>query len=252
MIDEVTDQTALLALNAAIIAAQAGEHGKGFAVVAEEMRALADRASGSTREIVEVIRDVQQETEKVVQATRLAEQSIAAGERLSKQSGEVLMKIVSGIKEVDQRMEQIAKATLEQASGSRMIRTAMEKVSQMIDQTAGATREQSSVAGTIMNAVERMKELTTHVKTSTREQSNGSKVIASAMEEINEMVQTINLACEEQTQESEQIIRAVKEIHHSTDGNLGSTQILKEAVLRQNQQITLLQKEMGAFRVGKA
>jgi methyl-accepting chemotaxis protein len=249
MIDEVTDQTSLLALNAAIIAAQAGEHGSGFAVVAEEIRELSKRASSSTREISTVINDVQQETEKVVQVIRQVEKSVAEGERLSTQSGEALDKIVNGIREVDQRMEQIAAATLEQAQGSRMIRSTMEKVSQMIDQTAAASREQSTAAGNIMNAVERMKEVTTHVKTSTREQSNGSKVISGAMEEINGMVQKIHTACDEQVRESDHIKTAVQEISQSADGNLESTRVLKESVSRQNQQIAMLQQEMAAFRV---
>ena len=96
VIDEVAEQTNLLALNAAIIAAQAGEHGKGFAVVADEIKELAERTSSSTREIAQVIKGVQDETQRAVEAINQAEKSIADGELLSQKSGEALTKIVTG------------------------------------------------------------------------------------------------------------------------------------------------------------
>ncbi|HYS43687.1 MAG TPA: HAMP domain-containing methyl-accepting chemotaxis protein, partial [Geobacteraceae bacterium] len=117
VIDQVAGQTNLLALNAAIIAAQAGEHGKGFAVVAEEIKALAERTSSSTREIGEVIRGVQNETHRAVEAIAEAEKSIEDGELLSHQSGEALAKIVSGMKKASDQVAEIAGATVEQAKG---------------------------------------------------------------------------------------------------------------------------------------
>ena len=101
VIDEVAEQTNLLALNAAIIAAQAGEHGKGFAVVADEIKELAERTSSSTREITLVIKGVQEETRRAVDAINQAEHSIAEGEMLSNRSGEALNKIVVGVNEID-------------------------------------------------------------------------------------------------------------------------------------------------------
>jgi len=94
VIDEVAEQTNLLALNAAIIAAQAGEHGKGFAVVADEIKELAERTSSSTREIALVIKGVQDETGRAVEAILEAEKSIADGELLSQKSGHALIKVV--------------------------------------------------------------------------------------------------------------------------------------------------------------
>jgi len=249
MIDDVTDQTSLLALNAAIIAAQAGEHGKGFAVVAEEIRELSNRTSVSTHEISSVINDIRQETDKVTRAIALTEKSVSEGEGLSSASGEALKKIVTGIHDVDRRMEQMSRATHEQSQGTRTIRVEMEKVSQMVDQTVSATREQSKSASSIMTAVENMKELTFQVKTSTREQSNGSKVIATTMEDINKMLQNINEACENQNHESSEISQAIEDIKQVADSNLGASGVLQKAVAGLNSQVQNLKKEMGFFRL---
>jgi methyl-accepting chemotaxis protein len=250
MIEEVTNQTSLLALNAAIIAAQAGEHGRGFAVVAEEIRELSDHTSSSTREIAEVIDAIREETDKVVQAIALTEKSVGEGEALSTAAGAALKKIVQGIHNVDQRMEQIVRATREQTQGSRSILVEMGKVAEMVDQTVGATREQSRAAANIGEAVERLKELTIRVKTSAREQSNGSKGIAAAMEDINQLLQDINQACENQNQESVEIRQVIQEISRFADANLGATELLQKAAGQLDNQVHTLQNQMGAFRLG--
>ena len=250
VIDDITDQTGLLALNATILAAQAGKHGEGFAVVAREIRELSERTSLSTREIGEMIDEVQTETDRVVEATASADRRVVEGEKLSLASGEVLAKIVAGIQEVDRRMEQITHATDEQAREAGMISKAMEQVSQMVDQTVMTTREQSNTTRSIHGAVEQMRGLTLQVQAATREQSNGSKIIAGDMEKINDMIQKINQACNEQTRQRERISEAVETIQHGAEVSLESTSVLQEVVANQNRQIGVLRDQMSAFRIG--
>jgi methyl-accepting chemotaxis protein len=249
VIDEVAEQTNLLALNAAIIAAQAGEHGKGFAVVADEIKELAERTSSSTREIALVIRGVQNETHRAVEAISLAEKSIAEGENLSQKSGEALNKIVDGVKKSSDRMEEIARATVEQAKGSVMIRDAMERVSEMVAQIASATREQGQGSELITTAVQSMKDLTAQVRASTREQSKVGGFIARSTENITDMIQMIKQACDEQGRGSEQIVLAVEDISHSTNINLQTIELLNNALASLLRQTELLDREISVFSV---
>ena len=249
VIDEVAEQTNLLALNAAIIAAQAGEHGKGFAVVADEIKELSERTSSSTREIALVIRGVQEETRRAVDAIDQAERSIGDGELLSQKSGEALAKIVVGVSEATAQVAEIARTTVEQAKGSQMIREAMEQVSEMVSQIAKATREQGQGSELIMGAVENMKGLTSQVLSSTREQNKVGNLIAQSTESITEMISHIKRACDEQSRGGEQIVHSVEDIQSATEVNLDATRIMDEAVYKLFRQTELLNKEMEAFKI---
>jgi methyl-accepting chemotaxis protein len=248
VIDEVAEQTNLLALNAAIIAAQAGDQGKGFAVVADEIKELADRTSSSTREIALLIKGVQEETRRAVEAINQAEKSIADGEQLSQKSGEALNKIVEGVKKATEQIAEIARATVEQATGSQMIRDAVEQVTDMIMQISNATKEQGKGSDLIMTAVERMKVLTGQVRSSTREQSKVGSFIAQSTENITSMIQQIKRACDEQARGSEQIVQAVEDIQRSTDESLEAVTVLDDAYVGLSRQVETLEKEARRFR----
>jgi methyl-accepting chemotaxis protein len=198
-------------------------------------------------EIAEVIKTVQSETHRVASSIGMAEKSIVNGERLSKQSGEALQKILIGIQLSAERMNQIAKATSEQAKGSQMIRQAMEQVSEMVDQIARATDEQGKGSELIMESAEVMKSLTREVNLATREQANVSNFIAKTTEQITSMVRQIKKATDEQGLSSNQIVQSICAIQDSAQSNETSTNVLDDVTVNLSQQVEVLQGEMSKF-----
>lgn len=121
VISEIADQTNLLALNAAIEAARAGEQGKGFAVVADEVRKLAERTAKATSEIVSMIGAIQDEVQKSVTSMNEVSKMVETGVEFSTQTGEALQKIVASVSDLQMMVQQIASATEEMSATSEQI-----------------------------------------------------------------------------------------------------------------------------------
>lgn len=197
VIDEVTDQTTLLALNAAILAAQAGEHGKGFSVVADEIKGLAERTALSTQEISSLIQSVQKEVKDSVAATQEGLGSVEEGFRLSKEAGDALKKILESSKKSSEMALSIERSTTEQSKAAKLVTEAMERVWGMTDQIAKATSEESEGVLLIMKATEKMRDAAQQVSRSTEEQTMSSRQIFHAMELVFERSQQIAKALSE-------------------------------------------------------
>ncbi len=212
VIDDVTDQTTLLALNAAILAAQAGEHGKGFSVVADEIKDLADRTSFSTQEISSLIQTVQQEVRDAVEAMKHGLEAVNEGLGLSKEASDALRKIVETAQLSSEMSTAIEHSTSEQAEAARFVSRSMENVRNMASQIAKATSEQSRGMNLITNAAEKVKDIAIQVKTATEEQSVQSRQIRKSTDVVSEKSQQIANAINEQKTESEQIKRSAENI----------------------------------------
>lgn len=236
VIDEITDQTTMLALNAAILAAQAGEQGKGFSVVADEIKNLADRTASSTQEIAELIQSVRQEVSDAVTAMNEGLQSVSIGFKVTNEAADALRKIVESSKRSSEMTAAIEQATTEQAKAAQFVSSAMEKVLGMVGQIVRATNEQNKGIQLIMNATQKVSDVAVHVHTATNEQSMNTKQISQAVELVSDKSQQISRAVNEQKVGSEQIRDSVQNIKDLPKEN-------RERAFRLNQMVKELKKD---------
>jgi methyl-accepting chemotaxis protein len=140
VIDDIADQTNLLALNAAIEAARAGEQGRGFAVVADEVRKLAERTSKATKEIAEMIRTIQAETSSAVDAIRSGTSKVDSGVEAAGKAGTALTEIIESSQTMQDVVSHIASAAVEQSSASSEINNSMDQMAKMVEQSSVAAK----------------------------------------------------------------------------------------------------------------
>ncbi|HEX9021197.1 MAG TPA: methyl-accepting chemotaxis protein [Nitrospirota bacterium] len=248
VIEDITDQTGLLALNAAILAAQAGEHGKGFAVVAAEIRELANRTAASTQEIGKLITSVQEETRDAVAVMQEEVTMVGEGVRLAGNARDALRKILERADRSRDMSRSISKAAAEQTRGIRQVSEAIGKINEMTQQIARATNEQNTGSEQIKRASERMREFTHTVKATTDEQSKGGKDIAAAVERMAEKIGMVNRAAGEVQAGSDLIVRAIERVKDIAKSNADLSGGLNVAMDVMAKQSASLRKEIEKFR----
>ena len=141
VIDDIADQTNLLALNAAIEAARAGEQGRGFAVVADEVRKLAERTTKATKEIAEMIKQIQKDTSGAVSSMKHGTTEVEKGKLLAHKAGDSLSEIITGAEKVAEIINQVAAASEEQSGAAEHISKNIESISSVTQQSASGIQQ---------------------------------------------------------------------------------------------------------------
>lgn len=151
-VSDLADQSNLLAVNAAIEAAKAGEHGRGFAVVAQEVRSLAEQSKRATGQVRAILGDIQKATSAAVMSTEQGTKAVESGAQLSMEAGESIRVLAESVAEFSQAATQIAASSQQQSVGTDQIALAMENIKQATAQNVAGTK-QAEQAAQVLNAL---------------------------------------------------------------------------------------------------
>lgn len=248
-IDDVTNRTNLLSLNAAIIAAQAGEQDHGFSVIADEVRELADRTRNATREIATIIRGVQPVTRQAVDALSEGVQNVDRSVALAHGATTALAAILeSSDKSLDMTLS-MAKALDEQARASRHLHSVASTMTDHITEMQRASEGQAEATRMLALEAENVSDIALHVKRATVEQTSIGDGIAVAMEGIDRDVRAMRDRLEAQMRNAENVSDAAQSSLAISERNDRIAEEFRTSLQRLVQSGRDFEAEVARFRV---
>ena len=190
-IEDIASQTNLLALNAAIEAARAGEAGKGFAVVADEVRKLAERASSATKEIGGLIKSIQQTVTEAVKAMDDGAAEVDMGVVMANEAGSALNDILQAAEAVNQQAEQAASAAEQMSASANELVAAVDSVSAVVEENTAATEEMAAGSSEVTQAIENIASVSEENSAAVEEVSASTEEMSAQVEEVTASAQSL-------------------------------------------------------------
>ena len=190
-IDDIAAQTNLLALNAAIEAARAGEHGKGFAVVADEVRKLAEKSAAATKEIGDLIKGIQRTVSEAVAAMNEGTQEVEQGMSRTGEAGQALHLILTATEAIHQQVEQIAGAAQQMHASSNELVSAMDAVSAVVEENTAATEEMAAGSNEVSRSIENIASVSEQNSAAVEEVSASAGQMSAQVDEVTTSAQSL-------------------------------------------------------------
>lgn len=190
-IEDIASQTNLLALNAAIEAARAGEHGKGFAVVADEVRKLAERSSSATKEIGNLIKGIQATVADAVTAMQESAQEVESGVSRANEAGDALAAIMTAAQAVLSQAEESARAATNMSRASDELVASMDAVSAVVEENTAATEQMAASSNEVTQAIENIASVSEENSAAIEEVSASAEEMSAQVEEVTASAQSL-------------------------------------------------------------
>ena len=216
VINDITKRTNLLALNASIIAAQAGDYGKSFGVVADEIRNLSHQTGNSTGEITSIIEEIMRESKTAASNITATRDLVHRGVELGHTTGETLKAIYDSSTCSLEMTKQIKQATKEQVLSVQMVARSMEDISSMTAQIFAASTDQAKATKSIARSIETIKDMTHEMVKSTSRQVDDGTLIRRMVESVSVMVAEMFDNMEMRRAQSDEVVKELESMRSLT------------------------------------
>lgn len=248
VIEGVARETALLSLNASIIASQAGDHGRAFGVVAGQIKHLADRTEASTREITALVEDVQARTRDAVAATGEGGEAVERGVRLSGDAGQVFGQLLDAARESADTGRRIEEASARQTRELESVAREIGTLREGLGETRADVEEQTAAMAAIVAAMKRVQGVSAEATRAAGEQRAESERIGRMVREIDELTETVRAAADTQVKGSHDLLETLAVFRNASASGVDQGEVLARVVEQLGSRARALEQEIAALR----
>ena len=249
VIEEIAQKTNLLALNASIIAAQAGQHGRGFAVVASEIKALAQRTAASTKEIAAQITGIQKESGRAMTAMATGVEAVNQGFQVAVGAGDALGEIRQSARAAQKKVQGIARAMEEQAGASRRVADATGQLASMSQQVLQAIREHAHGGQRIHAAAEEMAEVARRVEDRLRKTGQSTHDLETSVADVMSLSRDFARLQKERLRAAERLEAAVSSVREADALTAERVRQVTQVATLLRDEAAQLQRKLEEFKV---